>query len=292
MDIAERYIELLKKSLINEIYIENEIKLFYLLHCIVENRPPSAKYLVNPETIPDGLVEAVKNGKDLGQTVTLMVKDHNGQKQPAHQLRNYAEFPHSMIGRKRMDNLQYCIEKVLSDNIPGDFIETGVWRGGATIFMRGVLAAYNISDRVIWVADSFEGLPPSALVQDRGINLTKEQFPVLSVGLEKVKELFERYNLLDDQVKFLKGWFKDTLPIAPIEKLSILRLDGDLYESTMDAFNALYDKVSIGGIIIIDDYNALRVCKEAVHDFRKKNHIDDKMVKIDNSSIYWIKSKR
>jgi hypothetical protein len=196
-----------------------------------------------------------------------------------------------MIGRKRMDNLQYCIETVLTENIEGDLIETGVWRGGATIFMRGVLASYNISDRKVWVADSFEGLPTPTLEQDQEFDLTKEKFPVLCVSLEKVKELFSRYDLLDEQVKFLIGWFKDTLPNAPIEKLSILRLDGDLYESTMDSFTHLYDKVSIGGFIIIDDYNALPVCKMAVHDFRKKRNIQDEMIEIDPSSLYWRKTK-
>lgn len=291
MNLTERYIELLKKSLINEIYIENEIKLFYIIHCLVEKRPVSYGYLVNPEKITGGLVQTVKYAKDIGATVTLHVKNSEGQMQPAHHLRNILEFPHSMIGRKRVDNLHYCIEKVLSDDIPGDLIETGVWRGGATILMRGILAAHNVIDRTVWVADSFEGLPSPTLKQDQGINLTKDYFPVLSVGLDKVKELFLRYDLLDDQVRFLKGWFKDTLPEAQIEQLSILRLDGDLYESTMDAFRALYDKVSIGGFVIIDDYNALEVCKMAVHDFRKEKHIDDEIIKIDNTSVYWVKSK-
>jgi hypothetical protein len=141
------------------------------------------------------------------------------------------------------------------------------------------------------VADSFEGVPSPTLAQDQGIDLSKDNFPVLSVGLDKVKELFLRYDLLDDQVKFLKGWFKDTLPQAPIERLSILRLDGDLFESTMDALRALYDKVSIGGVVIIDDYNALEVCKMAVSDFRQERQIEDEIIKIDDVSVYWEKSK-
>ncbi len=66
----------------------------------------------------------------------------------------------SMIGLRRMDNIQDCIETVIRDDVPGDLIETGVWRGGATIFMRGVLKAYEDTTRTVWVADSFEGLPP------------------------------------------------------------------------------------------------------------------------------------
>lgn len=290
MKQSERYIELLKKTLINEIYIENEVKLFYLIQCLVEKCRVSNELLVNPEKMTE-LAQVVNDAKECGGTVTLYAKNSEGQRQPAHHLRNVLEFPHSMIGRKRMDNLHYCIETVLTDNIPGDLIETGVWRGGATILMRGVLAAHNVCDRTVWVADSFEGLPPPTLVQDQGIDLTKENFPVLSVGIDTVKGLFERYDLLDNQVKFLKGWFKDTLPKAPIEQLSVLRMDGDLYESTMDAFVSLYDKVSVGGFIIIDDYNALEVCKMAVHDFRKERHINDELIKIDTASVYWRKTK-
>ena len=290
MNLTERYIELLKKSLINEIYIENEVKLFYIIDCLVRKQPVSYDYLVNPEKL-SVLVKTVKDAKDIGATVTLHAKNSEGQMHPMHHLRNVLEFPHSMIGRKRMDNLHYCIEKVLSDDIPGDLIETGVWRGGATILMRGVLAAHNVSDRTVWVADSFEGLPSPTLMQDQGIDFTKDTYPVLSVELDRVKDLFLRYDLYDPQVKFLKGWFKDTLPVAPIEQLSLLRLDGDLYESTMDAFRALYDKVSIGGFVIIDDYDALEVCKMAVHDFRKEKHISDEIIRIDEASVYWVKSK-
>jgi len=190
-----------------------------------------------------------------------------------------------------MDNIQYCMERILAENIVGDFIETGVWRGGATIFMRGVLAAYDVKDRTVWVADSFEGVPPPTKPEDQGIFLDKAWLPVLAVSIEKVKRLFSRYSLLDDQVRFLQGWFKDTLPNAPIERLSLLRLDGDLYESTMDGLNALYDKVSVGGYIIVDDYNAVKSCKVAVHEFREQRQIEDEIIPIDFDSAFWRKTR-
>ena len=135
----------------------------------------------------------------------------------------------------------------LTDGVPGDLIETGVWRGGATILMRAILKARGVTDRVVWVADSFAGLPaPNAARYplDAGINL--HRFPQLAVTLERVQDNFRRYGLLDDQVRFLKGWFRDTLPAAPIERLAVLRLDGDLYESTIQALESLYDKLSAG----------------------------------------------
>jgi hypothetical protein len=72
---------------------------------------------------------------------------------------------HTMIGLKRLQNIQMCVEDVLARNIEGDLIETGVWRGGATIFMRAIPKAWGVEDRHVWVADSFEGLPPPNATQ-------------------------------------------------------------------------------------------------------------------------------
>jgi hypothetical protein len=195
----------------------------------------------------------------------------------------------TMIGLKRLDNLQHCIEAVLSEGVEGDLIETGVWRGGACIFMRAVLAAYGIEDRKIFVADSFEGLPkPDAekYPVDKGDTLHTVNY--LAVSKEDVENNFKRYGLMDNQVVFLKGWFKDTLPTAPIKKLSILRLDGDMYGSTIESLENLYPKLSSGGFCIIDDY-ALPGCKAAVNDFRSKHAIDSEMKEIDWTGRYWRK---
>lgn len=193
----------------------------------------------------------------------------------------------TMIGLKRLDNLQMCIENVIHNNIPGDLIETGVWRGGASIFSRAVLKAYGVTDRTVWVADSFEGLPapdPDNYPQDIGD--THHEIKFLAVSCEQVKANFAKYGLLDEQVKFLKGWFKDTLPGAPIERLAVMRLDGDMYESTMDALINLYPKLSVGGYVIIDDYT-LKGCYQAVHDFRSTYGITDEIIDIDGSGAYW-----
>jgi len=195
---------------------------------------------------------------------------------------------HTMIGIKRMDNIQYCIENIIKEKVPGDLIETGVWRGGATIFMRGILKAWGIADRKVWVADSFEGLPMpdrEKFPLDNEWNISHFNY-LLSVSLEEVKRNFELYNLLDEQVEFIKGWFKDSLPKAHIDKLAVLRLDGDFYESTIDSLNCLYSKLSIGGYVIIDDYDFLP-CKQAVTDFRNQNHIDEEINAIDNNGVFW-----
>jgi hypothetical protein len=178
---------------------------------------------------------------------------------------------HSMIGRARLRHLRAAVLHVLNSNIPGDFIETGVWRGGACIYMRAILKALGVTDRRVWAADSFEGLPepdPERYPADTGD--AHHTFYQLIVSLDEVKENFAKYGLLDDQVRFLPGWFKDTLPRAEIDRLAILRLDGDMYESTMDAIIALYDRVSPRGIVIVDDYGAVPACRQAIDDFRAK----------------------
>jgi O-methyltransferase len=198
----------------------------------------------------------------------------------------YAE---TMIGLKRLDNLRFCVETVIRERIEGDLIETGTWRGGACIFMRAILAAYGIRDRKVYVADSFKGLPkpdPKKFPTDEGDRFYKH--PYLVVSQEDVEYNFSKYGLLDDQVVFLKGWFKDTLAQAPIEKLSILRLDGDMYGSTMDALENLYPKLSSGGFCIVDDY-ALRGCRSAVDDYRAKEKINSYMKEIDWTGRYWRK---
>jgi hypothetical protein len=202
---------------------------------------------------------------------------------------DWPSIAHTMVGLKRLKNLQFCVEDVIKNNIPGDLIETGVWRGGCTIFMRAILKAYQIKDRKVWVADSFEGVPipnTEKYPADTGLDISKNVYPCLAIGLQTVQENFRRYDLLDDQVKFLKGWFKDTLPTAPIEKIAVLRLDGDLYESTMDSLTNLYSKLSIGGYIIIDDYS-IPACRLAVTIFRQQNNIYAKIIDIDGAGVYW-----
>jgi len=197
---------------------------------------------------------------------------------------------HTMIGIPRLDNIRYCVEEVLRGGVEGDLIEAGVWRGGATIFMRGILKAYGVTDRRVWVADSFEGLPAADLDRyPKESNAEFHKHRELAVSLDEVRGNFERYDLLDDQVRFLKGWFRDTLPAAPIERLAVMRLDGDMYESTMDGLVHLYPKLSPGGFVIIDDYNVVQACNEAVEDFRRDERITATLSMIPVCGAFWRK---
>lgn len=190
----------------------------------------------------------------------------------------------TMVGHRRLDNVQACIEDVLKNNVEGDFIETGAWRGGMTIFMRAMLKDHGVTDRNVWVADSFEGLP---VPETKGDGWDLSEVQMLKVSIEQVKENFMKFGLLDDQVKFLKGWFCDTLPNAPIQKLAILRLDGDMYSSTMDALKSLYPKVSKGGYVIVDDYYSWPSCRQAVTDYLESQNLNPEIIGIDKDAVYW-----
>jgi O-methyltransferase len=194
----------------------------------------------------------------------------------------------TMVGLARMHQVRECVTTALADGVPGDLAETGVWRGGVTILMRGMLAAWDDTDRRVWVADSFEGLPaPDAEAYPADAEYDWSDVTPLKIGIDDVRANFERYGLLDDQVQFLQGWFKDTLPSAPIESLAVLRLDGDLYESTMDALVALEPKVSDGGFVIVDDYGAWEPCRKAVDDYRAEHGITDEITSVDWTGAHW-----
>ena len=285
MPTPERYLSLLKKALVNELYVEAEAQVVYLLHAMVNGRPAEID-VVNRIRQAGTIIDLIRRGKEIGRTVEI--NDSHGR--PLQALRGAIEIAHTMIGRKRLDNLHQCLDAVRVDGVAGDLIETGVWRGGATIFMRGYLEAWDLPDRQVWVADSFDGLPEPTLPQDQGVDLSKSVAPFLAVGLDEVRELFARYDLLDDRVRFLKGWFRDTLFTAPIARLAILRLDGDLYESTMDALVALYDKVSAGGFVIVDDYHTNPTCQAAIHDFRRDRGVAEPLLEIDADGVYWRKT--
>jgi O-methyltransferase len=268
-DLREAYLDLLKRTLTRSAFPETPYR-------SISATSSKAKSLLNQ------LIQSVLRPRGFELV-------HRSPTDPALRERG-GDLPHeaeTMIGLKRLDNLEHCIVRVLKDGVPGDLIETGVWRGGATIFMRGVLMAYGAKDRTVWAADSFEGLPrPDAdrYPADKGRLQYAESF---AVSLEQVKINFRRFGLLDGQVRFLKGWFRDTLPDAPIDQIAVLRLDGDLYESTMEGLMHLYPKLSRGGYVIVDDYHSWETCRLAVDDYREVNGIKDPMVDIDQDAVFW-----
>lgn len=193
---------------------------------------------------------------------------------------------HTMIGRKRLHQLRLACEHVIDRKIPGDFLECGVWRGGAAIMMKAVLLARNVHNRTVIIADSFEGLPSSLSPEDASFKMSQEDLDFLKVSLPEVADNFNAYGLLDTNVLFVQGWFEETLPKMK-RNLAILRADGDLYKSTWDILTNCYSYISEGGICIIDDYGAMIECRRAVDKFIEERRLKVDMQQIDWSGVWW-----
>lgn len=253
-DETRRYIELLKR-------------------CLVDWLAPIPMLSV-PQ--PDGSVK-VTSGSDADRD-----KRRVGLDWPASGM--------TMIGLERLSNLQHCIEAVVTDGVPGDFIEAGVWRGGATMFTRTLLDTMNSGDRLVWAADSFRGLPsPDATSYPADKNDAHHTVDYLAVSLDEVKRNFELYDIATDGVRFLQGWFRDTLPTLTGHQWALIRLDGDMYESTIIGLEMLYPYLAPGGFLIVDDYGAVAGCREAVDDFRERFAVKEPIQWVDWTGIYWRK---
>lgn len=244
---------------------------------------------------------------------------------------------YTMVGIRRLENIQRCLTDVLEREIPGDIVEAGVLRGGAAIFARAVLKAYGVTDRRVLACDTFPETASRGLGWVVALKIIRamtyipgakwrrgfakwlqsrareKRFPdtiepsdelidlhtwfvrnidvfadAAGASLEHVKSYFARYGLLDDQVAFVRGYFSETLNDATVGKVALLRLDADIYESTRDALNLLYPKLSPGGYCIIDDYH-MADCRLATDQYRARHGIREPLVPIDELSVFWKK---
>ena len=186
----------------------------------------------------------------------------------------------TMVGLNRLDDLQACVEAVVGDDVPGDLIEAGAWRGGASILMRATLDSLGARDREVWVADSFQGFPAA---DDQG-HLNATDF--LAVPVETVRENFARLGL-DEGVRFVPGFFEETMPGLTGRTWSLLRLDADTYEATWLALSALYPGLAAGGYVVVDDYHVMPECGRAVDDFRARYGIEEPLEQVDWTCMRW-----
>lgn len=274
--MRRRYLQLLKKALVNLIYPEHELRL----------RSLEADGAVSRDRL--GIQRALRDVRyaDAGSFAELVASKQDG--------RNFRKAvtrdAHTMIGLRRLDNIEWCAAQIFAAGVEGDFLEAGVCQGGASIFMRAVQIAYGQEHRQMWVADSFEGLPAPRTEVDAGLDFTEERMPWLAASLTSVQDNFRTYDLLSDRVRFVKGWFSESLASSEVGRIALLRIDADLYESTRDVLLALYDRVTPGGFIIVDDYHAFRACRTAVDEFRAGRGIVDPLRRVDWTATYWQKS--
>lgn len=221
----------------------------------------------------------------------------------------------TMAGMARAASISEQLKLIKDSNVPGAYLEAGVWRGGMSIYARASMYVYKLAKRKMYVADSFMGLPPprnSSLRPDETAYSQKASSNrTLAVGMQHVKNNFRMYGVDSEQVVLVPGYFVDSLPplreemVRTGEQIALLRMDGDMYDSTIDILYNLYDLVPVGGIIVVDDWDWKSGCKEgstararplfgakeAVIDFHAMHEITAVMHDIDGTGAWWQKEK-
>lgn len=251
MTSDERYLDLLIKTLTNQIYLEHE-------HVILNQ-----SYFQG--TTEKGRLELRKMGLDLPR------------------------FAHTMVGQLRLEEIQRLTRVIQRKGIAGDFIDCGVWRGGTSIFMRACMDVYGLGGKMLWMADSFEGLPKPDDRYEADAGDVHHEKTFLAVSVDEVMTNLHTYLGSFNTVKVLPGFFENTLH-GLVGDLALIRIDADMYGSTTHCLDALYPLLKPGGIVIVDDYETLPACKKAVDDFREKRGITDHIEMTTHNSGFWTKS--
>jgi O-methyltransferase len=209
--------------------------------------------------------------------------------------RDWPEHGLTMTGLDRLNDLQSCVESISADQVPGDLIEAGSWRGGSSMLMRATLDTLGELDRTVWVADSFRGFPHVEPEGRSGYTQTLEPylvaFELLSVPEEEVRASFRRLGL-ERGVRLLPGFFEETLPPLVNERFALARLDGDTYEATLLALRCLYPALEPGGYLIVDDFMAFEECRAAVERFRAEHRIEEPLHTVDWTCVRWRKERQ
>tara|TARA_B100001121_G_C18700065_1_gene627095 strand:+ start:13056 stop:14693 length:1638 start_codon:yes stop_codon:yes gene_type:complete len=193
---------------------------------------------------------------------------------------------YSMSSESDIEFVEKIITMIENNKIDGDVIEIGSWRGGMCMYIRHLL---KNSKKKIWLFDTFNNFPESKNESNNEIiyNFYKDTY----FSIEQIKNNFKKFNLYEN-IEIINGNIKNTIYNDNIKKISLLRLDCDLYEPILLSLQELYPKIEKGGIVLIDDYNNYLVnCYKAVNDYRKNNNITSPVIREpDGDSIYWIKN--
>jgi len=187
----------------------------------------------------------------------------------------------TVVGKENLFSTVMACKYVSEANIPGDFVECGCYRGGNGIVAADVFQRYS-QDRKIWLYDTFAGMTrpgqhdfsnhDGSPVLGHFLNLQRETHNEwVYASLPEVRNNFENAGFLDDNVKFIQGDVLETLKAANNlpDQIAVMRLDTDWYESTKIELDALYPRLSVGGILVIDDYGHYAGAKKAVDEYFK-----------------------
>jgi cephalosporin hydroxylase len=265
----DRYLALLRSSLLGEPYLEQELRIEYLLGCANERQP------VDLETLGDPMGNLRKEARRLrGARERGVLRDESG---PA------AYFPHTSMGTHHLEYLDQALRAIVGDEVRGDLVECGKGRGGGAIYLRGFLEALEIPDRMVWVADRFRsayGWP------DRPAPL---QVDDLGADLSQIRGAFSGFDLLDDRVRFLQGALTDAISDAPIDAVALLRFGPTAGVETGRVLDELYPRLTRGGFVIVEDTSDQ--VEAAVTDFRSRHNVTEQLERVGVRGWAWRKER-
>ena len=253
---TRRYLDLLRDALLDQHYLENELRIEYLLECLSAGQPVDQDKFANPGRYMMSPLQRLKQEREAGELPadTTNASGADG-------------LAYAALGRVRLDHLAECLDLIRQEAVAGDLVDAGTGRGGPAIFMRGFLDAHELSGPRVWVADSFAG----------------------PADLYSVREAFARFDLLDERVAFLEGAPARTLANAPLDDVALLRIGSHDPNEAGAVLEALYDRVAPGGFVVIDGYGAAD-CQVAIDAFRKERDVAEPLERIDWSGAAWRKT--
>ncbi len=208
--------------------------------------------------------------------------------------------PYTMTTPERIRSLIHAVRYLHEHNIPGDIVECGVWRGGSMIATAKTLQEVGGANRHLWLYDTFEGMtaPSEHDVSNKGTKASDkfekrkrndDSSDWCFASLEEVQANLNATGYPKDKLRYVKGKVEDTLPAQAPDKIALLRLDTDWYESTLHELETLFDRIVPGGILIIDDYGDWSGAKKAVDEFLAKRKIPFFLGRVDDSARLGIK---
>jgi cephalosporin hydroxylase len=264
-----RHLKVVKAALLDEHYLENEVRLELL---VKEGLAPST---------PVKLRDPVRHDQ---QVYRSLVRQRFGPAGPDEQAA-HSFLPYTAMGRAQLDHLHRCLDTVRDDSIAGDLIECGTARGGGAIFMRAYLDAWELPDARVFVADRFR----ASAEPDREPRIPKQGVAGFRADLNLVRDGFARFDLLDDRVRFLEGPMTATLPDAPIGQLALVRIGPGVGTETRAVLDSLYDRLSVGGFVLIDQ-RADPSAREQLEAFRAARGTAAPIERVDAFTVAWRKT--
>jgi cephalosporin hydroxylase/predicted O-methyltransferase YrrM len=270
-DLAGRYLATVKSVLLNDVYLEHELRLDHLFQIAVEGAP------LLPENFRDPARQMKAAAADLR---AARASGRSGGAGTA------GFYPLTDMGRVRLDHLEGCLDLIRREAVAGDLLECGTGRGGGAILMRAYLAAHDMPGEV-YVVDRFDASAPSPVLDPEPDELA-DAMRALRGDLNNVRDAFSRLDLLDDRVHLVSGAPEVTLPSVPSPKVALLRIGDGSTADLAATLDQLYDRISTGGVVVVDGCDDTTRL-EALQAYRAARGITDALEQVAWGTVAWRK---